>query len=331
VQAGVTLVGDRPLRAPGLAGFPESDRQIAAIAAELWGPCDGSSPCEHAVGNKGGKVVVGKPLQEVLGGLGVAPDLTVTATPDSRWAWIHRATDKADLYFFANQREVAERMTVRFRTVGKIPELWHPDTGLTTVATSWRQEGQHTVVDLDMDPAGSLFLVFRRPGKPGPVRPPVADKTIEVTGPWQVTWNGLAAPQSMRFDALVGWPSHPDPAVRHFAGSATYETTIDVPRGTRVTLDLGEVFNFAEVSLDGKRVGPVLWKPPFRVELGSPTPGKHTLSVRVTNMWPNRLIGDLNLPEAERVTWTTHNTYKKDSPLQPSGLVGPVGLRVGTR
>ena len=152
-----------------------------------------------------------------------------------------------------------------------------------------------------------------------------------VTGPWQVSWQGLAAPKPMSLQTLVNWPNHPDASVRHFAGSATYETTVEVPRGKRVTVDLGEVHNFAEVSLDGKRVGPVLWKPPFRVDLGPATPGKHSLSVRVTNMWPNRMIGDLNLPEAERVTWTTHNTYKKDSPLQPSGLVGPVQLRVSAR
>jgi hypothetical protein len=55
--------------------------------------------------------------------------------------------------------------------------------------------------------------------------------------------------------------------------------------------------------------------------------GRNRLTIRVTNLWPNRLIGDQFLPEAERFTRTNIRKFTKDSPLLPSGLLGPVILR----
>jgi hypothetical protein len=86
---------------------------------------------------------------------------------------------------------------------------------------------------------------------------------------------------------------------------------------------------FAEVTLNGKDVG-VLWKAPFRADVSSAVKsGANQLQVRVTNLWPNRMIGDLRLPVDQRLTWASFNPYTKDSPLFDSGLLGPVKLYSG--
>ena len=48
--------------------------------------------------------------------------------------------------------------------------------------------------------------------------------------------------------------------------------------------------------------------------------------MRVTNLWPNRLIGDSALPVEKRLTYATFQPYKPDDPLLDSGLIGPVTL-----
>jgi hypothetical protein len=97
-------------------------------------------------------------------------------------------------------------------------------------------------------------------------------------------------------------------------------------------LDLGEVKELAEVRVNGKSLG-VLWTYPFRVSVsGAVHEGRNELEVRVTNLWPNRLIGDARLPREKRLTRT--NVEKFDQPpkgggehrLLPSGLLGPVRL-----
>jgi hypothetical protein len=59
---------------------------------------------------------------------------------------------------------------------------------------------------------------------------------------------------------------------------------------------------------------------------GAARPGPNEQRIAVTNLWPNRLIGDLRLPPGKRLTRTNIQKFQPDSPLLPSGLLGPVRL-----
>jgi len=90
-------------------------------------------------------------------------------------------------------------------------------------------------------------------------------------------------------------------------------------------LDLGDVRNLAEVTVNGKPLG-IVWKTPYRLDVSSAMhPGDNTIEIRVANLWVNRLIGDAQ-PNAQKAAFITIHPYKPNSPLVPSGLIGPVRL-----
>jgi hypothetical protein len=99
----------------------------------------------------------------------------------------------------------------------------------------------------------------------------------------------------------------------------------------------------ARVRLNGKDLG-VVWCAPWRVEITKTVKARgNKLEIEIANLWPNRMIGDENEPfdgvvdnkwpdwllkgtqrPTKRYTFTTYRFYKKDDPLLPSGLLGPV-------
>jgi hypothetical protein len=90
--------------------------------------------------------------------------------------------------------------------------------------------------------------------------------------------------------------------------------------------DLGAVKEIAEVSINDKAAG-LLWRAPFQIDVTNALKeGANKLEIKVTNLWQNRMIGDLALPEDKRYTFATLKPYKKDSPLLESGLLGPITL-----
>jgi len=166
---------------------------------------------------------------------------------------------------------------------------------------------------------------------------------------------GWGAPNQIELPQLLDWTKHADAGVRYYSGTATYRTVLKLPsdavsQANRIELDLGKVCVLAEVIVNGKNLG-VLWCDPFRVDI---TPaakaGDNTLEIRVTNLWPNRMIGDEQFPAdvewagkalkdwpawlkagqprpaTNRFTFATWKHWNKGDALLPSGLLGPVRL-----
>ena len=186
---------------------------------------------------------------------------------------------------------------------------------------------------------------------------PPLPKPVEVAGPWTVRFApGGGAPAEIAMDKLIGWNEHSTLGVKYFSGAGTYTKRFTLPADfagieRRVVLDLGKVAVMAEVKVNGKDLG-IQWKKPFRVDVTDCIkPGENTLEVKVVNLWINRLIGDEQLPALPerqgdgtlkawpqwlqngqpdptgRRAFSSWNLWKKDSPLQESGLLGPVTLR----
>ena len=171
VRAGATVVGPRPQHSPSLAGYPKCDVQVNKLAAGLWGKCDGSHVLENSFGK--GRIVWNKSLSDVFAEQNLKPDFEVHGASDAtRLAYAHRVAGlpgrsfeakagEADIYFVSNQRRQFDSADCTFRVSGKVPELWHPETGVIEPAPVWSAQDGRTTVRLDLEPAGSVFVIFR--------------------------------------------------------------------------------------------------------------------------------------------------------------------------
>jgi hypothetical protein len=156
-----------------------------------------------------------------------------------------------------------------------------------------------------------------------------------LAGPWEVGFAaGWGAPEQTTFASLTDWTAHPDPAIKHFSGTAIYRKSFKVapsqPPGlrTQTFLDLGEVRDLASVRLNGNDLG-TLWLPPYQVDITSALiPGENQLEVAVVNPWNNRLLGDASLPPVRRRTYLqAPAAFNNNAPLLPAGWIGPAVLR----
>jgi hypothetical protein len=360
VNDGLTLVGPRPQHSPSLHDYPHCDEEVKTLASEMWGDINGKSITAHSLGQ--GNVISGQSLGNVLAAMQVDPDFTCDADDgNARFNFIHRVGDEGDLYFVANHDNTTLNTQCTFRITGKIPELWHPDTGLIEPAPAYTFHDGLTTLPLTFDPCGSVFVLFRQPTTVATRQALAVDTSqlpapVPIDGPWLLTFpQHWGAPDHVTLDKLISWPDSPDAGVKYFSGTASYTKTLTIPANLfaptqHLVLSLGTVKNLAQVSLNGQDLG-ILWKPPFQLDItAAAKPGPNDLEIKITNLWPNRIIGDAQLPEdvewsgmklarwpqwlldgksspTGRLTFTTWHHITKDMPLLPSGLIGPVELR----
>lgn len=331
VRQGVTLVGLRPHRMLGLGG---TDAEFTAIADRLWG----KDAAVRLVGK--GKVYPRSDLAAVIAAEKIGADVAFTGDENPNVLQLHRQTaDGRDIYFLTNRKPRIEQLEATFRTSGRKPELWDANTGSVT-PLSYRVENGRTIVPLTLGSRDSAFIVF---GEPTPdssetVNGPHQSTLGTIEGPWTLRFPpDLGAPPEITMPVLASWSMNATSGVRYFSGTASYTHALDLPEnwskpGRRIFVDLGEVHEIAQVFVNGRDLG-VLWKAPFRLDVTDALrPKGNRIEIRVTNLWPNRLIGDLQPGVEKKITWIEYSPifaglqWKADSPLLPSGLLGPVRI-----
>jgi hypothetical protein len=280
---------------------------------------------------------------------------------------VHRRDGDTDVYFVANVNRQAGSASCTFAVNGKQPELWDPVRGTMRILDEYSIKDGKTTIPLEFDDSESVFVVFRKPlpadvTPSGGRNFPALTCVAEIPGPWAVrfdpAWGG---PENAVFEKLVNWTERKETGIRYYSGTASYACKFDKPAalagGIPVWLDLGTVHDLAQVLLNGRDLG-IIWTAPCRFDITSALkPVDNSLEIRITNTWANRLIGDeqepadcewgrgdqgfggplksfpdwvLNgtpRPSTSRYTFTTWNYFSKDSPLRPSGLLGPVTIK----
>jgi hypothetical protein len=325
VQSGAIVAGPKPTDTPSLSDDP---KEFQSLADQIWGSDTG----ERSFGK--GKVYAGLKVADVLATLQVSPDFEFSKLQrDTEVLFVHRKLSDGDLYYVDNRRDQNQDLEATFRVTGKEAEIWHPDTGAIEPA-SFRIADGRTTVPLHLDPWGTVFVVFRNAAKTSSrTLPKTANSSIAtVEGPWDLSFQAdRGAPTKITLDRLTSWSDSADEGVKYFSGTGTYTKTIHAPadwfkRGTRLSIDLGEVKNLAEVSVNGKPLG-IVWKTPYRVDVTDVMKADaNTVEIKVTNPWVNRIIGDRQPNVTKTYTFTSPKYYKADSKLVPSGLLGPVQI-----
>jgi hypothetical protein len=272
-----------------------------------------------------------------------------------------------------HEESAATVLPIRFTPVGSVFVLFRQPSGdLDPISTITRGGQIDSGAWATFTPDGRLQLLAAKPGS-YQLRT-VSGKNLVakidtlpapqvVSGPWELQFpKDAGAPEWVTLEQLTSWSVHTNPGVRYFSGIATYTRTIHLPpdfiqEKRRVLLDLGRVEVMARLKVNGKDLG-ILWKPPFEADITSAAKaGENAIELQVVNLWPNRLIGDEQLPDdcewnppdgqygrgiaawpqwllegkpspTGRVTFTTWRHWTKDSRLLESGLLGPVTLRV---
>jgi len=367
IHAGATVIGTPPSRSPSLAGYPDCDKAVAALAQELWGGDSSSAGIKNLRIGKGRLLCGGdmtKPASKDL----LYPSYASTA------AWLvrekippvfssegplrhhARRTADHDVFFVSNRSGSVVDTEAVFRTDGSHPEAWDTVSTASHTLPVLRRENGTVTLPVHLDAWQSVLIVFDRSAKPEAPsdRKAVAGGDVLSIGDrgWEVRFDpALGGPSApLTWERLVAWNEQPEPALRYYSGEAVYKTSFELPVSQTpsvASIDLGVVHKMARVKLNGTDLG-IAWTPPCRLDTrGALRQGRNEIEITVVNTWVNRLIGDQQPADkaartlqwtngllggkpypAGRYTFSTVNDYKADSPLQESGLIGPVRLLV---
>lgn len=314
------------------------------------------------------------------------PDLTIPNA--SKYYFAHRRDAQYDIYFIYNDSEQAQVFDARFNVSGKIPERWYADTGETELTGAFADDGNITRVPLKLGAFDSAFVVFEKSSQTAkPLSPervftqpelhatldqnlqPVVNSPspagLDISGEWQVSFEAFyGLDETFSFTELTDWQLHPEQRIQNYSGTAVYQKTIQVPPelladNHQLSLDLGKVNIAATVYLNDQLVG-TAWRSPYQLDVSKQLKaGENTLSIKVANLWVNRLLADRKLPDtsgfkiarwsdpitlmpqwytdnqppppSQRLTFVTQVFMEDDEPRQPSGLIGPVRINVSER
>jgi hypothetical protein len=270
-------------------------------------------------------------IEQIMADFGIQPDFTVS-DPMLPVLFIHLTTEDGEIYFISNQSDRPISFDANFRIKGMQPELWNPLTSEVRYLPQSKQLTGATSVPMTMAPLESSFIIFRDPIQEVKkvANYPDAERVASVEGPWTIEFeeNRGGPKEAVKTDVLFDWMESENPQIKYFSGNAVYKTTFTINQlpESPTYIDLGKVMVMAKVRVNGQYAGGV-WTTPYQVNVTQLLKeGVNELEVEVVNCWRNRMIGELSMPEEERFTFHSASNVKPDSPMQSSGLIGPVQL-----
>ncbi len=342
---GAVVIGNMPHRMLSLTGVKEDQEKFRKLAAKVWNGYIEAGNVRNRYGK--GQVIWGKPIAEVLSELRRIPDFT-TNLPDSlNLMYIHKITGHTDLFFVVNQKDAVLKRECLFRVSGKIPEIWNPLTGEISKCTLYTVADEQVHIPVTFQPKESLFFIFRK-GKMEP-----ANSFPNNMGEKRTT--GIKSPEDTEIKDFKGkiifhpinsektdsititefrsFTGYSNPDIKYFAGTAIYQIDFDLGPGylsncESVFLKFGNLDATAEVRLNNQVLGNI-WMPNTMLSANKLLKEKNHLEISMATTCRNRMIGDLTEFGTLKNCFTSapvSSFLNKESPLKPSGIIGPLQL-----
>ncbi len=186
-------------------------------------------------------------------------------------------------YLLVHEGEEAFEGKLQLNRVGSI-EKWDPWQG-SIERLSVEMSETKMVVPFQLERRESVIIHLDPNEEPDQQRASVLRKEYlnDLGEDWNITLNGEKLSQT----ELGSWTSFS--GMTHFSGTLTYEQTFQAKKSTHAILDLGEVYEIAQVWLNGQEVGVKMWSPyRFDVE-NNLIDGENNLKIKVTNSRANEM------------------------------------------
>lgn len=330
LKNGATIfVDEKPTIQPGMQS-EENQTKWQNVIDEIWNNANSSS---WKIGK--GTVVKLPYLGNDFTSIGITQDVyfpNLNRADSETIAWAHRKAENEEVYFLSNQKSEKRLFDASFRIAGKVPKWYNPVADKTSALANWKIENGRTIVSITLEANESGFVIFNEETKEELANTKEAQfETVQVLDEnWELQFDSeyKGPKEVVKINRLFDWSTSENEQIKYYSGTASYKKEF-VWKGKasdKIWIDLGEIANIAEVSINGKDCG-TLWTFPFKSDISNALQkGKNTIVIKVTNTWANRLIGDQKLPENERLTWTTARYRLEGNPLLKSGLLGPVTI-----
>jgi hypothetical protein len=243
-----------------------------------------------------------------------------------------------EIYFLTNQGDKEISFQPSFRVKGLSPQLWNAVNGEVRLLNDYRVIEGRTIVPLKMKPAESMYIVFTNQvndetGMGYESNFPEPEKILTVDGEWNVRFENkdIGPAGTLNWNSLKDWTTFEDQMIKYYSGTAVYQTKFEMgelPQNSDFLIDLGNVGVMASVKLNGENLGGT-WIAPFILSTKDLLKeGENELEIKVVNTWRNKMVQDDSLPLDKRYTWTVVEDVEPDEELMPSGLMGPVTIKM---
>ncbi|MCG8309939.1 MAG: hypothetical protein MI975_21265 [Cytophagales bacterium] len=317
--ARIVMIGKKPGRSPNMIGAPKNDGIVKkSIENALSAGIQVAAAPEDQL--QAAPELLMKWADQLMKNSEVYPHVEFSH-PGSQLFQIQYRKEDVELLFLCNV-DRARKYESELSTGSNInlATKWDPETG-KRLRLKINKNGR---IDISLQPLESVLIVLDPLDNPKfrSVREMVkTHQRFEMSSPWKITFRSVEGREgSLRLASLK--PLNKVDGYENFAGEIIYNTEFHLEKRDFESLTIDEVYETAEVKLNGRDIGLSWWGNNVFDVKGKLRKGKNRLEIKVTTLLANYVA---SLKENKTAQFWT-SKYKDKTPVK-CGLAGKVTLK----